>query len=299
DYDDFEADALVAASPAPADGAAAYAATQDSADRLRAERDPDMTSLDDALDGVDNEHKGEHADAFESLAETGRIDAIAADAGEALTPLAAEEQTHDADYAMTAADAAFAAVDDEVEAAEVIEFTMPAVEPDAVDPPVAEDDDVAETFEFTLKDLPETESPVPAADASNDAIETFDFRLNTPVPEASQERAAPSEVAPLEVIAFPGAASTPASTAAQGDDLPFELGDLSFDDTTLIDDEEESPYKPRTGNECDTKLDLATAYEAMGDVAEAIEILDEVIAEGSPVQIETAQRLKDNWQASL
>ncbi|HEY0962862.1 MAG TPA: FimV/HubP family polar landmark protein, partial [Pseudomonadales bacterium] len=46
DYDDFEADALVAASPAPADGAAAYAATQDSADRLRAERDPDMTSLD-------------------------------------------------------------------------------------------------------------------------------------------------------------------------------------------------------------------------------------------------------------
>ena len=63
--------------------------------------------------------------------------------------------------------------------------------------------------------------------------------------------------------------------------------------------EEESPDKPRTGNECDTKLDLATAYEAMGDVVEAIEILDEVIAEGSPSQIETAQRLKETWQASL
>ena len=64
-------------------------------------------------------------------------------------------------------------------------------------------------------------------------------------------------------------------------------------------EEGESEYKPRTGNECDTKLDLATAYEAMGDVVEAIEILDEVIAEGSPEQVETAQRLKETWQASL
>jgi FimV-like protein len=85
---------------------------------------------------------------------------------------------------------------------------------------------------------------------------------------------------------------------AEEDDL-MDLGDLSFDDTMLADDaEEESPYKPRTGNECDTKLDLATAYEAMGDVTEAIEILDEVIAEGTPAQVETAQRLKQTWQSS-
>ncbi|MGV3592122.1 MAG: FimV/HubP family polar landmark protein [Gammaproteobacteria bacterium] len=309
DDDDYEADALVAGSREPVAGAAAYAATQEATSGLRGERDgdDDMISLDAALDGIDNEQAQAHAEVFEPLVDETPDDLAAAEADETEAVAAVDEaQASEADYATTAADAAFAAVDNEVEAAETIEFTMPAAEPEppeAAASAAAADEDLAETFEFTLKDLPETESPVPAAEAAHEPVETFDFRLSTPAPAAVSEPAAPavSEAAePLEVISFPGSASAPAASAVQGDDLPLELGDLSFDDTTLLgDDEEESPYKPRTGNECDTKLDLATAYEAMGDVVEAIEILDEVIAEGSPSQIETAQRLKDSWQASL
>src|SRR5690606_7021293 len=85
--------------------------------------------------------------------------------------------------------------------------------------------------------------------------------------------------------------------------IEFDLGNLTFDDSMLPEaedeDEGEAQYQPRTGqDECDTKLDLATAYEAMGDVADAIEILDEVIAEGNPSQVETAKRLKQSWQSA-
>lgn len=305
DDDDYEADALVAENREPAAGAAAYAATQEATSGLRGERDgdDDMTSLDAALDGVDNEQARMQAEEFQPLVDAVPDDLAAAYDNDTDAVAAVDEtQASDADYAVTAADAAFAAIDDEVEAAETIEFTMPA-EPELLEAaasPADADEDLAETFEFTLKDLPDTESPVPAAEAAHEAIETFDFRLNTSAPASEPSASAASEAAePLEVIAFPGSASAPAASPLLGDDLPLELGDLSFDDTTLLDDEEESPYKPRTGNECDTKLDLATAYEAMGDVVEAIEILDEVIAEGSPSQIETAQRLKDSWQASL
>lgn len=85
-----------------------------------------------------------------------------------------------------------------------------------------------------------------------------------------------------------------------GSDADGDLGSLNFDDTMLSDeDEDESPYKSRSGmDECDTKLDLATAYEAMGDVSEAIEILDEVIADGNPGQVEMARRLKQSWQST-
>ena len=125
-------------------------------------------------------------------------------------------------------------------------------------------------------------------------VETFEFKLSTPVVVA---KAAAADA--IEVIAFPGSKPAVTDAAVSVDDDLLDLGELSFDDTMVTNDaEEESEYKPHTGNECDTKLDLATAYEAMGDVVEAIEILDEVIAEGSASQAETAQQLKKTWQAS-
>lgn len=344
--DDYEADAAIAERHEPAAAAAAaYAATSDSTDRLRNEMglDDDVTaSLGDALDRIDNEQSEMPLDAFEPAADDEPVVAEADDdvsfAIDAVEAAAAEEQTRDDDYALTVADAAFAAADadaeeeatvaatdddvaavdrtpavataaDDVEA-ETIEFTMPAAEPepDDVSADVAAiEDDIPETFEFTLKDLPDIENPVSAVDdsggeiggAPGQAIETFDFRLSTPAPAPAPAPAAVETAESLEVIAFPGQASTSAAAPVAIEDLPLELGDISFDDTTLIDDEDDGPFKPRSGNECDTKLDLATAYEAMGDVVEAIEILDEVIAEGSPAQVETAQRLKDSWQTSL
>ena len=82
----------------------------------------------------------------------------------------------------------------------------------------------------------------------------------------------------------------------------FELDDVSFEDTMVPTDEEEDGYESENsdskGDENSTKLDLAVAYEAMGDVDGAIEILDEVIAEGSEDQVEHARSLKAQWQDS-
>ena len=65
---------------------------------------------------------------------------------------------------------------------------------------------------------------------------------------------------------------------------------LNFDDTTL-------PAAPVSGNKDDhwqevaTKLDLAKAYQEMGDASGAREILDEVMREGDAGQREVAQSL--------
>lgn len=278
DYSDDEADAIIAAESEPAAGLAPQpvaAAKKDSTDNLLDEMgiSEDLMSLDDVLDGVDSDHAEEAADVFEPVEE---------EAVEASAPVAVAEAEPEAEPA-------------------AMEFTTTdAVAPVDVPTEVVQEDP-ADTFEFTLKDLPD-ETAAPAA-AAVEKIESFDFKLSTPAPAPQPEPAAATKPETLEFIAFPGAAKTP-SAAAPEEDISLELGDLSFDDTMLGDESEtesetESEYKPRTGNECDTKLDLATAYEAMGDVVEAIEILDEVINEGSPEQVETAQRLKETWQASL
>jgi FimV-like protein len=261
----------------------------------------EMLSLDDALDGIDSDHAD--ADVFAPVEEP----------AVEVPPTESAEQQQESDYALTAADAAFAAIDSAAEAEpEALEFTTAAETAAPIDvPPEAVLEDAAETFEFTLKDLPE-ESVAPVASPVVETIESFDFKLSTPAPVPQPEPAATVTSEAVEVIAFPGAVANPPvpvpvpvpapaqAPAAPEEDLSLELGDLSFDDTMLSDESEvESDYKPRSGNECDTKLDLATAYEAMGDVVEAIEILDVVIAEGSPEQVETAQRLKETWQASL
>lgn len=225
----------------------------------------DLMNLDDALDGIDSNHTDE-AEVF----------APVEDAEPAVAVVAVADTVE-----ITAAEA-LAAIDDEVaEDVSVVEF-----ESGAADTVVA----VPEAFEFTFKDKAETTTAAPVAD-NKEEIETFDFKFSTPVAEKAADT--------IEVIAFPGSKPAVNDAVEVVDDDVLDLDDLSFEDTVVADDaEEESEYKPRTGNECDTKLDLATAYEAMGDVVEAIEILDEVIAEGSPSQIETAQLLKKTWQSA-
>ena len=51
-------------------------------------------------------------------------------------------------------------------------------------------------------------------------------------------------------------------------------------------------------NAQDAKLDLAVAYEAMGDIDGAVDILDEVIGAGTVEQVAEAERLKAKWQNS-
>ena len=93
------------------------------------------------------------------------------------------------------------------------------------------------------------------------------------------------------------------SDTAVSDDHEFDLGEISLDDSLFeIDDEDEAqetgeePISDR--DEASTKLDLAVAYEAMGDLDGAKEILNEVVAEGNAEQIAEANKLLQKWSAS-
>lgn len=156
-----------------------------------------------------------------------------------------------------------------------LEFDLSETEQARSNPP--------ETFEFNVERVADAEPEV-AADGD---LETFDFNLDKAA--ATETSAATADEAQsIETFDFKP------SSAGGG----FDLGSLSFDENDARrEDDEDSGYTPRTAmDECDTKLDLAVAYEAMGDVDGAIEILDEVIAEGKPAQIEEAERLKAKWQ---
>jgi len=82
------------------------------------------------------------------------------------------------------------------------------------------------------------------------------------------------------------------------EETEFDLDTLNFDENTLDNTEEEISFEASAMDECDTKLDLAVAYEAMGDIVGALEILEEVKADGNSDQVAAARRLQQQWQNS-
>ena len=97
---------------------------------------------------------------------------------------------------------------------------------------------------------------------------------------------------------------------AEADVPPLDLSSINFDletpDTQLGDDSPMSgmeqtaiPTHASAGmslegdleHEVDTKLELARAYEEMGDQEGARELIDEILREGSPEQVARAQEL--------
>ena len=83
---------------------------------------------------------------------------------------------------------------------------------------------------------------------------------------------------------FPIEAAAPVAKPAE-----FNLSDISFD----LNDEPAAVTTCASSdfNEVATKLDLAKAYQEMGDTVGAREILDEVMREGNAAQRDTAQAL--------
>lgn len=164
-----------------------------------------------------------------------------------------------------------------------------AEEREAVD--LDEVGDMANITEVAGDPASVAEPEVPAEVA--EAPEAFEFRLQDPAPTAA-EPVADSEPEEVEAFEFTRVAAEPAAAEQ-------ELENLVFDDTMLAHDDAESTSTTpaRKGpDEFDTKLDLATAFEAMGDVDDALEILEEVIAEGNPAQVETAKRLQQSWRSA-
>jgi pilus assembly protein FimV len=149
-----------------------------------------------------------------------------------------------------------------------IDFDMPAKEaaPPALDFPISLDTPAA---------VPET--PVAAAPADSSSID-FEFDLGTPA-------AAPA--APEISLDLPGAAPS-----------GLDLSSISLELETPA-AAGEAAAAPAAGNVADnpevaTKIELAMAYEEMGDRDGARELFQEALAEGSPAQQQVARAKLDS-----
>ena len=85
-----------------------------------------------------------------------------------------------------------------------------------------------------------------------------------------------------------GGTGTPSALAG---DFGLSGINLSLDEPAVTEPPQASESKDEHWQEVATKLDLAKAYQEMGDQAGAREILEEVVRDGDETQRETAQTL--------
>jgi len=215
------------------------------------------------------------------------------------TPAAVAEESTDEDVesfefslgdASTAPAAAAETADDEPEEVETFEFDVGSVssfeEDDNTEADTAEADDDMETFVFNMNDNDETDyeaDPLAAAldeidaaadESSDDSSDDGNDDMNNDINNDMNNDVA-------EEI------------AADSDD-ELDLDSIEIDDSLFDSDEVAEGAR----DEASTKLDLAVAYEAMGDMDGAREILQEVMAEGNDSQKAEAEKLMEKWNLS-
>ncbi|MEO8142632.1 MAG: FimV/HubP family polar landmark protein, partial [Betaproteobacteria bacterium] len=130
----------------------------------------------------------------------------------------------------------------------------------------AGDDDGEKTMLLAPRKKPEAPAP---AKVDPDATVSMDFDLNLDLGGAKPEE------------------------AAKAADAPLDLGGLSFDLGTPGGDAGAGSTDPKW-QEVATKLDLAKAYQEMGDKDGAKELLNEVMKEGDTAQQGQAQQMLSN-----
>ncbi|PCI76218.1 MAG: hypothetical protein COB20_11015, partial [SAR86 cluster bacterium] len=237
-----------------------------------------------------------------------------------------ETFSFDADAAASITQAA-EVVDDSVadeEDPNAIEFSFDKAEIDGgAEAPEPASNEEVETFDFDLDDdagdtvleKPDTE----VASAGEECVEDFDFDLDELEVEPAKEEAAVSdtdaevdfldsdaqveqaEVDDDEIEFDIDTDDEPEKSAAASDAADDDLisdDDLEFlsdDDVEIesVDDVEEVDMLSGD-DEAATKLELAYAYQKMGDMEGAKEILQEVIKEGSDEQAEEANKLLES-----
>jgi pilus assembly protein FimV len=152
---------------------------------------------------------------------------------------------------------------------------------DAVQPPA----------DTGIPDLGDLSLPAEEPKAEVSAADPLDFDLSDISLELNPQDAAPAESAPDEpvepVAEFESLESTPEPAPVEPS-LASELPDLDFDsmNTQMLTDDPDA-----NSAEMATKLDLAIAYQEIGDKEGARELLDEVLKGGTPEQSERAKAL--------
>jgi pilus assembly protein FimV len=137
-------------------------------------------------------------------------------------------------------------------------------------------------------EIPSAASAAPAAESGID----FDLDLGAPsAPAAAAAVPAQPEAAPpvsfdfdLGNLSAPAVETAPAPAPAAAPAL--DLSSINLDLGTPS----AAPAAAEGGDETATKLELAIAYEEMGDREGARELLQEVISEGNPAQRESARQ---------
>ena len=157
--------------------------------------------------------------------------------------------------------------------------------------------------EFDLPSLPETPAAAPAADTAHHPLMDLDA-MNFDLPAATPAPAAPAapQDDPFALPDLP--ASAPAAAAApqfdmSGIDLDLPSSDNAATALPDLDDlgalsgaGADSAEVSAVHMEMETKMDLAIAYQEIGDKEGARELLDEVIKGGSAEQVAKANEMR-------
>ena len=187
-----------------------------------------------------------------------------------------------------------------------MDFDITSTHPPMMAAPIQAEETVPSDMDDLIFDVTATHPPVPVAPVqaeetvpSDMADLIFDVTAtHPPMPAAQPESAKPSEAVQDDgamefMLDFPieDVAEKPAP-AAKSVDAGLAGISLNLDDIAEP-NEPAAEVKDEHWHEVATKLDLARAYQEMGDATGAREILDEVLHEGDEGQREAAQTLLD------
>ena len=215
------------------------------------------------------------------------------------TPAAVAEESTDEDVesfefslgdASTAPAAAAETADDEPEEVETFEFDVGSVssfeEDDNTEAGTAEAGDDTETFVFNMNDNDETDDEADPLAAALDEID--------PAADESSDDSSEGGNDDINNDMNNDINNDVAEEIAADSDDELDLDSIEIDDSLFDSDEVAEGAR----DEASTKLDLAVAYEAMGDMDGAREILQEVMAEGNDSQKAEAEKLMEKWSLS-
>ena len=289
------------------------------------EDDFDLDNLGDmSLDDDDDSDASAEETAVEDVAETeadedevpetfdfdlGETDDSDDDTEEVTASAEEPEEVESFDFSLNdtpaapAEDEAAAATDVDDEEVESFDFNLSDTPETAeAEDSTAEEPEDVETFEFDVGSVSSFEEPEAdeAEEAPAEDVETFDFDLDSsadtaePAPSAADDSSDDGDVDPL-AAALDEVDAEADDGAGADDDL--DLGSIEIDDS-MFDADGDDAAAGGERDEASTKLDLAVAYEAMGDMDGAKEILDEVVAEGNDEQVAEAKKLLEKWNLS-
>lgn len=155
----------------------------------------------------------------------------------------------------------------------------------------------APAMEFDLSDFKAAEVqpeanpvPAPAAAAPMDLGKDIDFDLdleNGAKPDADEPILPVSSGATSASVLLDSIDDAPAATSLADLDLSLPEENAAPSATNLLEEDEESAFE----QEMTTKLDLAAAYEEIGDKEGARELLEEVMRGGNDTQVARAKQM--------